>query len=213
MDISKWDFYVCGRLGKHTPFAVRLWRILKRPEVLPISPGSKEYNRHGTYCSHSEKWEGIYKGRSGSSVLMSKHRFYAGSLSEERQQEGKNKPMSSPRLLSSKFNIQITIKKSSERRYFLKWVLFCTLNCVWSPSSSPFAVMWTQWVLRLPRKYCSPHCPTPDRHNGRGRPDVILCIHTILPFIAINTSASSPSAAGWSPTNPPSSSNTTSPTH
>lgn len=49
---GKWDFCVCRGLGQHTVFAGKalkdfflfFWRL----EVLPISPGSKEYNR--TWC-------------------------------------------------------------------------------------------------------------------------------------------------------------------
>lgn len=56
LETGKWDFCVCRGLGKHR-WPVRLWRILKRPDVLPISPVSKEYNSHGTYASHTMKSE------------------------------------------------------------------------------------------------------------------------------------------------------------
>jgi len=70
---------------------VGLRRILKRPEVLPISSGSQEHNRHGTYSSLTMKSEKASTREDQAAVLMSKHRCFAGSLSEKRQQEGKKK--------------------------------------------------------------------------------------------------------------------------
>lgn len=52
------------------------------------------------------------------------------------------------------------------------------------------------------QKSCSTRCPAPDRHNQRGRPDVILYIHTSYCHL-FNTSASSPSSAEWSPAKSP----------
>lgn len=94
---------------------------------------------------------------------------------------------------------QIQWKKIFSEVGFVLHIKLC-LEPVWY---SPRTVMWSRWLQRLVRKYYSSHCPTPGRHNGRGKPDVILYVHTILPLIYFNSSASSRSPAEWSPAKSP----------
>lgn len=125
----------------------------------------------------------LWTGRSGSGVFMSQHRSYAGTLSKRRQQGGRKKK--SMHFRSSNVGTQTTLNKSSERK--------CTLSCVQGSG--------TQRKLRLTRNYGSSHCPTPDRHNKRGRPDEILYMHTS--YCHLFYTSSYPSLAGWSPAKSP----------
>lgn len=100
-------------------------------------------------------------------------------MRNRRKKKKKRKIRAVMDLLSNSFNIQITEKKSNERKYFLKWVL---LLCF---AHSPVLRGLNMNLVgaKISRKHCTSCHSTPFRNNRRGVSGIILYTHHVFVLI------------------------------